>query len=321
MIFPEGLKKHVIAFEGNIAAGKSTLGLDLKRQYKEYVEYAAEHINRSFLQLFYDDPSGEGFAFQIRMLMVRLNQLDHAKRHNAYPSPSQMYFWDRSMLGDHMFAMWNHLTGSIKARQMRAYEEDAGSSLSCMRELPYLKEIHLFVLLNNEPSNCKRLAENARCNKEEFGIPLPYYQGIDDMHFYAFVSGLIEQQLGKVLILNWGEYNSTEEVIPRLEAALKQGAPQPKVERIPHNLPANAAGRPGTLIYKTDQDVLSAYERIESLESSKTIYIPSNIMTISPESKGVTVPSDFPITFYHNAYKRVVLRHLSHNSRVVFYKV
>ncbi len=319
--FPEALKGKVVAFEGNIAAGKSTRGLDLKKQYAQFVEYAEEDVNRPFLKMFYKNPAKEGFAFQVRMLMVRRNQLNYAKMHNAYPDSEKLYFWDRSMLGDHMFALWNHLTGSIDTEQMRSYEHDAGGSLSCMREIAHLKEVKLFVLLNSEPADCKRRAESVRGNKEESGIPLAYYQGIDDMHFYAFVFGLIEQQLSKVLILNWGEYNSNEQVLPRLEAALEASAPRPRVEKISYTPSASATGKLGVLTYKTDQDVLNSYDVLAQLAPVKTVYIPSNIMTVDPATKGVTIPSEFNITFYQNAYKRVVLHHLSQNSRVVFYKV
>lgn len=319
--FPEALKGTVVAFEGNIAAGKSTRGMDLKKQYAQLVEYAEEDVNRHFLNMFYKNPAKEGFAFQVRMLMVRKNQLNYAKMHNAYPDKEKLYFWDRSMLGDHMFALWNHLKGSISAEQMRSYEHDAGGSLACMREIGHLKEVGLFVLLNSEPVDCKRRAESVRGHKEESGIPLSYYQGIDDMHFYTFVFGLIEQQLSKVLILNWGEYDTNEQVLPRLEAALQRDAPQPRVDRIPHAPSASATGKLGVLTYKTDQDVLSSYSVLSSLAPVKTVYIPSNIMIVDPASKEVTMPSEFNITFYHNAYKRVVLHHLSQNSRVVFYKV
>lgn len=318
---PELLKKHVIAFEGNIAAGKSTLGELLKQRFPASVEYAAEDVNREFLGLFYSDPASYGFAFQVRMLMVRRNQLDRAKMHNSYPSPTQLFYWDRSMLGDHMFALWNHLTGSIKPAEMRAYERDAGGSLACMREMAYLSDIHLFVLLNSEPAECKRRAETARGNKEESGIPLAYYEGIDDMHFFTFVQ-LVEQKLSpRVLVLNWGEYDSVEQVLPRLEAALKASAPQATISRLQHKPPAAALTHAGVRLYKTEQDVLDAYAQLSSLEYSSTVYLPENIMQVTPESKSLCNTAGFDIKFYQNAYKRVVLHHLSQNSRLVFYKV
>lgn len=325
MPFPEALKKCVIAFEGNIAAGKSEFGKKLKEAFCEAVDYAQESVNREFLALFYGDPAKYGFAFQIRMLKERMNQLNLAKMHNSYPSPKSMFYWDRSMLGDHMFAQLNHLLGSIDSREMRTYEVDAGSSLACMRELPYLKDIHLFVFLNSEPADCKQRAETVRGNKEESNIPLAYYEGVDDMHFYSLVQ-LREQKLARVLILNWGEYDSVEQVLPRLQNALLRDGPQPQVERIPHGPPASVLSRKGVLVYRTDQDVQDAYTALrendkQSFEANKTVYIPHNIMTVDATAKKVTVPGDFPITFYQNAYKQVVFHHLSFNARVVFYKV
>jgi deoxyadenosine/deoxycytidine kinase len=318
--FPEALRNSVVAIEGNIGAGKSVLGGKLKSQYPSSVEYAQEDVNRKFLELFYKNPQKQGFAFQIRMLMVRKNQMNLAKMHHAYPSRDQLFYWDRSMLGDHMFAAWNHLLGGISAEEMRAYEEDAGGSLACMREMPYPKEINLFVLLNSQPVECKRRVEQQRCNKEESGIPLSYYEGIDDLHFYSFIQ-LIEQKLARVAILHWGEYDHAKETLARLEAALTDDATQPRIERLDHAPPANFANRPDTLIYRTVQDVMDAYAGLATLEPSKHVYIPENILTVDATVKKVTVAADFPITFYQNSYKQVVLHHLSHGSRVVFYKV
>lgn len=58
------------------------------------------------------------------MLKTRRFQLalaQHDSKHGRIP-PKQFYFWDRSMVGDYIFALWNHLLGSISREEMDVYE-------------------------------------------------------------------------------------------------------------------------------------------------------------------------------------------------------
>ncbi len=58
------------------------------------------------------------------MLKSRIYQLQLAKHNKKNPEspPKLYYFWDRSMLGDYIFALWNHLLGGISREEMDVYE-------------------------------------------------------------------------------------------------------------------------------------------------------------------------------------------------------
>lgn len=59
------------------------------------------------------------------MLKTRKFQLSLAQqdlKHGRVP-PKQFYFWDRSMVGDYVFALWNHLLGGISSEEMHVYED------------------------------------------------------------------------------------------------------------------------------------------------------------------------------------------------------
>ena len=72
--------------------------------------------------------------------------------------------------------------------------------------------------------------------------------------------------------------------------------------------------------------MLSDTNQVESLQqkflSCEQIFIPKNIMTISAQSKNVNEEHAkyYNILFYENAYKRVVMWHLSKSQNVVFYE-
>lgn len=84
------------------------------------------------------------------------------------------YFWDRSMIGDYIFALWNHLTGGITAQEFEVYESEFGGGIDRIDQLPFLQDISFFVFLNDEPERCKYRVEHQRGNQSEQGIPLRF---------------------------------------------------------------------------------------------------------------------------------------------------
>src|SRR5690606_26856185 len=124
-------------------------------------------------------PIKYGFALQWGMLKSRIYQLklaQHDTKHGRWPY-REMYFWDRSMIGDYIFALWNHLLGGISVEEMDVYESEFGGSIKNIKALPFLSDIDLFVLMNDEPENCKYRIETQRKNESEQGIPISYYEG------------------------------------------------------------------------------------------------------------------------------------------------
>ena len=116
----------VIALEGLIGIGKSTLCNKLTRIYPDEVEVYSEETNEKFLQLFYSDTKRYGFALQWGMLKSRIYQLrlaQHDTRHGRWPH-RELLFWDRSMIGDYTFALWNHLLGGISRQGTKKGKEN-----------------------------------------------------------------------------------------------------------------------------------------------------------------------------------------------------
>ena len=55
-----------------------------------------------------------------RKFQQSLAQLDVQYGRNP---PKEVCLWDRSMTGDYVFALWNHLTGGISQKEMAVYED------------------------------------------------------------------------------------------------------------------------------------------------------------------------------------------------------
>jgi len=188
------------------------------------------------------------------------------------------------------------------------------------------------VYLNDEPENCKYRVENLRGNKSESNIPIAYYEGIDDIHFALFVQRLIPSKLVPVLVLTWGQYHDPKvlwNIFLEIVAKKKEGCKAEYLQTIPSDIDKSTQ-----FVYDSEESVVSFYDIIKSFrreqehvtetreskerQQFKTVYIPSDIMTISPKEKGV-VENDFGIIFYKNEFKRVVLWHLSQGQRICFY--
>jgi hypothetical protein len=58
---------------------------------------------------------------------------------------------------------------------------------------------------------------------------------------------------------------------------------------------------------------------MDAPKRQKRVFIPSDLMTIPNSDKGV-IENDYGVVFYVNAYKRVVLWHLSRGQDVYFYR-
>lgn len=315
-------ESKVIALEGLIGIGKSTLCHSLKQEFPDEVDVYREESNEKMLQLFYTDPSKYGFCLQWGMLKSRIYQLklaQHDKRYGRYPH-RDMYFWDRSMVGDYIFALWNHLQGSISKAEMETYESEFGGSFKEMQSLPFLKDIDLFVLLNDEPINCKYRIEHCRGNKSEQGIPISYYEGLDDIHFHIFLS-IMKSKMSKVLVQQWGDFQNASSA-KRIYADITNNVIE--VPSIYHEKKVDKVV--DSLVYEGPECIMAAYEEVSkdkySIGSIKDVYIPYNIMTVTPEQKNVDkeLCEEYGITFYQNEFKRVLLWHLSKHHNVHLYQ-
>jgi len=234
MPLDKGVLNAVIALEGNIGVGKSTLSSKFKTIYPKRCAVYKEKGNEKFLQLFYEDPKTYGFAFQWGMLKTRQFQLSLAKhdtKHGRLP-PRQFYFWDRSMIGDYIFALLNHMLGSISPQEMAVYEDEFGGSINSLASISFFSAVDCYVLLNDEPASCKYRVENLRANQSESSIPLTYYENIDDIHYSLFVDHLLPLKIVKILFLTWGQYNDPKAIWELLLLIVNQKKELPYARRV-----------------------------------------------------------------------------------------
>lgn len=201
-----------IGIEGNIGVGKSTLSSKLATAGEKY-RMLPEKVDRGFLQLFYNDPRKYGFAFQYAMLCSRMYQEELVRRSS---DSDATLLWDRTVIGDLIFALWNWVTGSIDDAELDVYighmvgkrpegndgDDEGHSWLSRLRDLTFLFErlpqtLQRVVYLDDSPEACHQRTLDERGHSEEQGIPIWYFHGLDQMHFHVLSQLLAAKHHGK----------------------------------------------------------------------------------------------------------------------------
>lgn len=331
----DALGGKVISLEGNIGVGKSTLAELLERSEgkftltdwehgkEKFIHVYKEPTNQKFLKIFYDNPDKYAFAFQLSMVKTRLYQAALARRDNI-PNGKQMFVWDRSMVGDYVFSVWNYLLGKISTEEMEVYEFEFGTNFSNIHNSEHTKHVSVFVFLDDDPAQCKKRVEEMRKNDSEKNIPLDYYTGIDDIHF-SLCMKLCASPTLKVTVLNWGKYDDNDSVISHLMSVVKKERKFPKVEFM-SPLVTGFIPCDNYILYQSAESIYSDYQRLDEFEKMTEfhVYVSRRICVIPEEkltARGIVrAPgaSRFDITFYENEYKRVIMRHLACGRSVEF---
>lgn len=174
----------VFAIEGLFGVGKSTLAQNLVNVSSEEAMLIPERFNSEFLKLFYADPQKYAFAFQWGMLNMRLFQKKSAAFYKMQVPP-KLVIWDRSALGDYIFALANKVTGSISQEEFDVYETEFNDNvhLESIAKSSAIEDIDCFIYLYDLPILVKDRVENVRKRKEEKDIPHDYYNIVDLVHF------------------------------------------------------------------------------------------------------------------------------------------
>lgn len=320
----DALGGKIVSLEGNIGVGKSTLADALQQYAPHLVQVYNEPTNEKFLQLFYKDGKKYAFVFQMTMVQKRIYQSALARR-DKIPDGKHMFIWDRSMIGDYVFAIWNYLLGSISIDEMEVYETEFGSHFSKIQDSSHTKNVSIFVFLDDEPVQCKKRVEELRKNPSEDGIPLDYYTGIDDVHFFVCMK-LCASENAKVTILNWGSYDDPNEVLDHLKS-LETG--ERDFAEVKH-LDALVTGfipDHRDIVYNSAESIFADYARLDTFETMKGDYVYVNKrICLVPEEKlterGIVREKGtarYNIQFYENEFKRVVMRHLACGRTVEFF--
>ena len=327
-LFRQG--RTVIALEGLIGVGKSTLCDTLSKELTEFICVLQETISGPLLGLFYSDRPKYAFAFQWGVLQTRKYQLQLALRLPPL-QPEKIHTWDRSMVGDYMFALVNYLDGAISEKELEAYQGEIDGSFLEFEKIKWLNYIDSFVWLSDEPDACKRRVEKQRKNPNEMGIPIGYYVALDDMHF-AFFKKLMQLKDKDVRVLCWGQYNTVDDALKRMASPLRGSIHEVKTKDNALSK-AQELGFACVRLLDSDDAITNEYSSMHNLYQSSDSFISKSSELVDNTVEAILInagamhgthttlkdPKILGIQVYRNEFKRVVCSYLSHHRTIIFY--
>lgn len=116
------MRPFIVAIEGGIGVGKTTLGKSLMRFIRnhenwEHKDFYPEPFNQKMLEQFLSDKKKYAYAFQLYMLNRRQTNYALAKAGNRDA------IIDRSLAGDYVFASVQHRLGNITDSEFEVYQQ------------------------------------------------------------------------------------------------------------------------------------------------------------------------------------------------------
>ncbi|HUX50357.1 MAG TPA: deoxynucleoside kinase [Spirochaetia bacterium] len=200
----------LIALEGQIGAGKTTLGLKLSERLKLpfHAELSSDHTNR-MLERFYSDRSRWAFTMQAHFIVRRAAMLQ------SLPA-AEGGILDRSLAGDRVFAEVLHEEGFLGDEEFFTYRElfDILSRTVRRPDLMIFLECSVDVAL-------ERIRRRNRT--AEAGIPRTYIAHIDRRYREWFSSYDSSPKLAiPVDAFPIADPAALDALVNRIEAALEQ---------------------------------------------------------------------------------------------------
>lgn len=191
----EQLAGKILAVEGNIGVGKSTLC----KRLTEYLNssgikavYYEEPVDTDMLVLYVSDMKKYAYDFQIKMLEYRIDiHLDaQKKREEGYT-----VIIDRSLIGDYVFAEMQKDNGNISAEQWTTYQDKLTSvNLQTLDYCVYLDCTSKVAL--------ERICKRDRCN-EAAGYTIDYLESVATYYKKRLTSKNIQPNSYKFNTLDW----------------------------------------------------------------------------------------------------------------------
>lgn len=201
----------MIFFEGNIAAGKSTVGQTLEKsgefafipepveQWQNYRLKSGEVVN--LLELFYQDPHRWAFTFQLAAFTTRVKTWTEI----LAQTKSRKVVLERSIYCDrNVFAYNCYQNGSMTEFEWQIYCR----MWDFIDQQNWCANPDLIVYLQTSAEVCHQRILKERKRKEEEAIPLDYLQSLEQLHDDWLLN------LPKVLVLD-GERQWTAEAISK----------------------------------------------------------------------------------------------------------
>lgn len=198
----------IVAVEGNIGVGKSTLMPKLVEHLGDNWEYLTERVDEDpefqrLLKAFYRDPN-KRIDLQHWLTQRRL------KEYQAL-DPSRHYLMERSFLGDLVFCHANMMSHERPSGHYISYYYDV---VEAIRQCRYDAVLYL----QSSPERCFH-STLSRARDAETGIGFDYLKLLHGC-YETFLPQAANEGDTRLLTVDWNDFGPVEPVFSRLSAAL-----------------------------------------------------------------------------------------------------
>lgn len=191
---PGGL---IVALEGNISAGKSTLS-NLLATSSDFI-VIPEYVDPHLLKLFYQDMKAYAFLLQLTTKARRVGEVNLS----SICKNDKIHIHDGCLLRDVVFALNHSLSGNMNQTETDIY----GSCDYLKNMMVTLHQIDKIMYLHTTPKRCKEAAINRGAVDKE--VSVDYLTLIDHLHFHGVI--YLALQGKDVNILDWNDFGADAE--------------------------------------------------------------------------------------------------------------
>ena len=187
----------IIALEGLIGAGKSTLGLCLETYLKKIginARFFPEYVCEPLLDQYIKNMSKYAYSFQIIMLQKRLEIYNQA---HQFALAGGISIVDRSLIGDYTFAHMQHTNGYISNLEMNVYMQ--------IMNKENLIEPSVVIYLKCDPQIAYQRMINRGNVGERNGYSLEYFQNLNESY-----QETIQGSSHTILTIDWNQSRETD---------------------------------------------------------------------------------------------------------------
>lgn len=167
---------RIVCVSGNIGAGKTTAVASMRH----FATVRTEGIPESLLELVYNAPAKNAFAFQLYVMADRMRDHELATSHTQ--RADELVVLDRCVVDDVVFASLGRAAARIDDAQWMAYI-DALDARGFATKVAALSSV---VYVDVPPHVCLQRCM-ARGNVYESKLTLCYFEAVDEAYFVALV--------------------------------------------------------------------------------------------------------------------------------------
>jgi hypothetical protein len=140
--------------------------------------------------------------------------------------PERLLLWDRSVMGDFIFALANYSLGTISREEFDVYagvlsrrrcesflDEHGILTVESLASLPGMGKMPFLLYMYDTPQACYTRAVRQRGNEAEKNVSMDYFTLIDNAHFLVILLSLAAQKIMNVVIVDWDIYHQNRDVL------------------------------------------------------------------------------------------------------------